>query len=277
MAQAIKTSGGRPLAVVTGASSGIGYALAEQFVENGFDLVIASDSDSIHDAARRLKGRGATVETVQADLATYDGVEKLYNAIQATGKPVDSLAINAGVGVSGEFTNTSLDDELNLINLNVTSAVHLAKRIARDMVDAHHGRIMFTSSIAAVMPAPFLAVYGASKAFLFSFSEALRNELKETGVTVTALMPGPTDTNFFMRAGMEDTKAATGKKADPSDVAREGFKALMKGEDHIFAGSMKVKVQGAMAEILPETVKAEQHRRIAEPGSANGSAGGSRH
>jgi uncharacterized protein len=258
-----------PFAVVTGASSGIGYELANQFAQHGFDLLIAAEDGGIVDAARTLQGQGASVQSVQVDIATTEGVEELYAKIGATGRPVDAIALNAGVGVGGDFVRkTDLQDELRLIALNVTSPVHLAKRVLKDMVGRGQGKVLFTSSIAAVMPAPFEAVYGASKAFLLSFAEALRNELKDTGVTVTALMPGPTETNFFHRAGMDDTKVGASKKDDPAEVARQGFEALMAGDDHVLAGSLKVKAQGMASEILPETVKAGMHRRLAEPGSA---------
>ncbi len=260
----------RPLAVVTGASNGIGYELAKQFAQNGFDLLVTSTGPSINEAAIAFEKLGAQVETVQADLATYDGVETLYNKIKATGRSVDAIAINAGVGVGGDFAReTDLKDELNLINLNVVSSVHLAKRVVKDMVDRHQGRILFSSSIAALMPGPFEAVYAASKAFLQSFSEALRNELKDTGVTVTSLMPGPTDTNFFHRAGMDDTKAGADKKDDPAMVAKQGFEALMAGKDSIIAGSLKTKLQGTVSKVLPDTANAELHRQLTEPGSAN--------
>ena len=260
----------RPLAVVTGASSGIGYELAKQFAQNGFDLLITATGPSIRESAQALELLGASVATVEADLATYDGVEKLYNSIKSNGRPVDAIAINAGVGVGGDFTReTSLQDELNLINLNVVSSVHLAKRVARDLAARGSGRILFTSSIAALMPGSFEAVYAASQAFIQSFAEALRNELKDSGVTVTALQPGPTDTNFFHRAGMDDTRAGAGKKDDPAEVAKQGFEALMAGKDHIIAGSLKTKVQGAMANVMPATANAEMHRKLAEPGSAD--------
>jgi len=182
----------KPFAVVTGASSGIGYELAKQFAQHGFDLLVAAEDAGIAEAARAFEGLGAGVESLQVDLATYDGVENLYAKIASSGRPVEAIALNAGVGVGGDFTRgTELRDELNLIALNVTSPVHLAKRVLKDMVARGQGRVLFTSSIAATMPAPFEAVYGASKAFLLSFAEALRNELKDTGVTVTALMPGP--------------------------------------------------------------------------------------
>lgn len=260
----------RPLAVVTGASNGIGYELAKQFAQNGFDLLVTSTGPSINEAAIAFEKLGAQVETVQADLATYDGVETLYSKIEATGRSVDAIAINAGVGVGGDFAReTDLKDELNLIELNVVSSVHLAKRVLKDMVDRDQGRILFTSSIAALMPGPFEAVYAASKAFLHSFSEALRNELKDTGVTVTSLMPGPTDTNFFHRAQMDDTKAGADKKDDPAMVAKQGFEALMAGKDSIVAGSLKTKLQGTASKVLPDTVNAEGHRQLTEPGSGN--------
>jgi short-subunit dehydrogenase len=259
----------RPVAVVTGASSGIGYELAKQFAINGFDLLIASASSQIENAACDLRGLGAAVETLQVDLATYEGVEKLYDRIQSNSRPLDSAAINAGVGVTGDFArDTDLKNELNLINLNVTSPVHLAKRILPDMIAAGHGRILFTSSIAGTMPAPFEAVYGASKAFLSSFAQAIRNELKDTGVTITALMPGATETNFFHRAGMDDTKLGVSEKDDPTEVAREGFEALMAGRDHVVAGSFKNKLQAAAGHGLPDPMLAEMHRKQSEPGSA---------
>ena len=260
----------RPLAVVTGASNGIGYELAKQFAQNGFDLLVTATGPSVDEAAQTLKGLNAKVETVQADLATYEGVETLYNKIQATGRPVEAIAINAGVGVGGDFVHeTDLDDELNLINLNVVSSVHLAKRVVKDMVNRGKGRILFTSSIAALMPGPFEAVYAASKAFIHSFAEGIRNELKDTGVTVTSLMPGPTDTNFFHRAGMDDTKAGANKKDDPAEVAKQGFEALMSGKDAVIAGSPMTKIQGNVSKVLPDTINAEQHRQLTEPGSAN--------
>jgi uncharacterized protein len=259
----------RPLAVVTGASNGIGYELAKQFAQHNFDLLVTATGPSINEAAQAFEKLGAQVETVQADLATYEGVETLYNKIKATGRSVDAIAINAGVGIGGDFAReTDLKDELNLIELNVVSSVHLAKRVVKDMVDRGQGRILFTSSIAALMPGTFEAVYAASKAFIQSFSQALRNELKDTGVTVTALMPGPTDTNFFHRAEMDDTNVGADKKDDPADVAKQGFEALMAGKDQIIAGSLKTKIMGAASKILPDPLKAEVHRQLTEPGSA---------
>lgn len=263
------SSSSQQFAVVTGASSGIGYELAKQFAEHGFDLLVAAEDDGIDAAAQSLARMGVATTPVQADLATYEGVEQLYAEIKKVGRPLDAIAINAGVGVGGDFTRqTELRDELNLINLNVVSPVHLAKLVLKDMVARGQGRVLFTSSIAALMPGAFEAVYAASKAFVQSFAEALRNELKDTGVTITALQPGPTETNFFHRAGMDDTKVGANKKDDPATVAKQGFEALMSGKDHVVAGSLKTKAQAAMTNVLPATANAEQHRKLAEPGSA---------
>jgi short-subunit dehydrogenase len=258
------------LAVVTGASSGIGLELARQFAENGFDLLIASNSERIQQAAESLRQTGVDVQSVQANLASYEGVEELSNAITSAGRRVDAVAINAGVGVAGDFSrDTDLEAELDLIRLNVISPVHLTKRVVQHMLDQGGGRILYTSSIAGTMPAPFEAVYGASKAFLTSFAQALRNELKGSNVTITVLMPGATETDFFHRAGLEDTKVGASEKDDPAEVAREGFEALMAGKDHVVAGSLKNKVQAAAGHALPDPVVAELHRKQSEPGSAN--------
>jgi len=259
----------RPLAVVTGASSGIGYELARQFAKNGFDLLVTATGPSIDQAAQAFNALGAEVKTVQVDLTTYDGVESLYQEIKSIKRPVDAIAINAGVGVNGAFTETDLKDELKLIDLNIASSVHLAKRVVKDMVDRGNGKVLFTSSIAALMPGPFYSVYAASKAFLRSFSQGLRNELKDTGVTVTALMPGPTETNFFDRAGMEDTKAGKSEKDSPSEVAKQGYEALMEGKDEVLAGSLMTKIEGNVAKVMPETLKAEVHGLLTKPESTD--------
>jgi short-subunit dehydrogenase len=159
-----------------------------------------------------------------------------------------------GVGVSGPFADSDLREQLNLIELNVISPVHLTRRVIQDMLARRAGRILFTSSIAATMPGPFEATYNASKAFLKSFAEGIRSEIKDSGVTVTTLMPGATETNFFHRAGADDTKLGTSEKDDPAEVARDGFEALMAGKDHVVAGSFKNKVQATMSHILPDTV-----------------------
>jgi short-subunit dehydrogenase len=258
----------KPFAVVTGASSGIGREPAREFVQHGYEVLIAAEDDGLDAVAADLQREGAGVEAIRVDLATREGVEQLSGRIAGTGRPVDAIAINAGIGVGGDFAReTDLDAELELIELNVASTVHLAKRVLPGMVERGAGRVLFTSSIAGTMPAPFEAVYGASKAFVVAFSDALRNELKDSGVTVTALMPGPTETNFFHRADMDDTKVGQAEKADPAQVARQGFEALMKGDQHVIAGPLKTKLQGLSNELLPERVKAAAHRMQSEPGS----------
>jgi short-subunit dehydrogenase len=254
--------------VVTGASSGIGLELARQFAEHGFDLVVAAEDEELATAASSLRDTGVSVEAVQVDLATDEGVEQLYARIEAVGRPVDALALNAGIGAGGAFTDTDLADELKLIDLNVRSTVHLAKRVVAGMAARGEGRVLFTSSIASTMPGAFQAVYNASKSFVQSFALALRNELKDTGVTVTSLMPGPTDTEFFERADMLDTRLGAGDKDDPADVARDGFEALMAGEERVVSASLSTKVQAHSGRLLPDGAKAQMHRKMAEPGSA---------
>jgi len=239
----MRDSGGDGLAVVTGASSGIGFELARQFAEHGFDLIVVAEDEGIVGAADELRDLRVEVEPIQADLTRAADVERVWERVRARGRPLAAIAINAGVGVGGPFVDNDLGEELRVIELNVVSVVRLAKYAVRDMVSRGSGRILFTSPIAAELPAPFLAVYGASKSFVQSFAEALHHELKDTGVTVTSLQPGPTDTNFFERAGMMDTKVAVEEKDDPAEVARQGFEALMAGKHRVVAGSVKNKVQ----------------------------------
>lgn len=256
-----------PLAVVTGASSGIGYELAKQFAEHGYDLIIAAEDPAITSAAAALITPSTRVEAIQTDLTTRDGVERLHRAITAARRPVAAAALNAGVGQGGPFLETDLADELEIIDLNITSTVHLAKRLLPGMVEDGEGRMLITSSIASTMPGSFQAVYNASKSFLQSFAQALQNELKDTGVTVTSLMPGPTETAFFERADMLDTKVGQSDKDDPAQVAAQGFDAMMAGKDKVVAGSWKTKAHGLANRVLPDSVKAQAHRDMAEPGS----------
>ena len=259
----------RQLAVVTGASSGIGFELAKVFAENEFDLIVAAEDEELEPAARELNQVGRSVQAVRVDLSRPEGVEELYEKITANGRPVDALALNAGIGAGGDFAReTSLDKELRLIDLNVRSTVHLCKLVLADMVERDDGHILFTSSVASTMPGAYQAVYNASKSFVQSFAEAIRNELKDTEVTITALMPGPTDTEFFERAEMEDTKIGAGAKDDPAEVARQGYDAMIAGKEKVVGGSMKNKLQTAVAGVIPDSAKAEMHRKMAEPGTA---------
>ena len=258
---------GNRLALVTGASSGIGYNLARVFAENGFDLVIASAGERLESAEIDLKKLGTQVTAVQADLATYEGVRELWTAVEAVGRPVDAAALNSGVGVGGLFAETNLDAEVNLVRLNVEGTVHLAKYVVKHMVAQGAGKILFTASIASEMIAPREAVYAASKAFDLSFAKSLRAELEGTGVTVTALQPGPVDTDFFHRAGMDNTQVGQeGKKeSQPYDVAKQGFEALMNGDKHVYAASLTTKIEGAVANFVPDAVKAAMHEKMSKP------------
>ncbi len=255
------------LAVVTGASSGIGYNLAKVFAENGFDLVIGSEPEGLEKAAADFQALGVQVKAVPVDLSTYDGVKNFWGEVESLGRPVDAAAVNAGIGVGGLFAETDLDQEIRLVRTNVEGTMHLTKYLVQHMVKRGEGKILITASIASEMVAPREAVYAASKAFDLSFAKSLRAELEDTGVTVTALQPGPTDTNFFHRAGMDNTKTGQeGKKeSEPYDVAKQGFEALMKGEKHVYSASLKTKFEGAVANIIPDAVKASMHEKQAKP------------
>src|SRR5881394_1156436 len=243
-----KTNAGRSLAVVTGASSGIGFYLAKECAENGYDLLIAADSTELEEAAEKLRSVGVNVQTVETDLATTEGVDELYEA--ANGRPVDILMANAGHGLGHAFLDQDFEEARHVIDTNVTGTVYLIHKVGRKMRRRGKGRILITGSIAGFMPGAFQAIYNGTKAFMDSFSFALRNELKDSGVTVTCLMPGATDTEFFARAEMLDTKVGAGKKDDPADVARVGFEAMMKGEGDAVRG-MKKKIKSAMATVMP--------------------------
>ncbi len=255
------------LAVVTGASSGIGYWLAEELGRRGYDLVVCSAGERLDAAAESFRKSGSQVVKVQADLATREGVEQLWSEVRALGRPVDVACINAGVGVGGLFQETDLDEELNLVALNCASTVQLAKYVVREMTARNEGKILFTASIAGEMVAPREAVYAASKAFVLSFAHSVRYELRDTNVTVTALQPGPTDTDFFHRAGMDDTKVGQEGKTEsqPQDVAKQGIEALLAGKDHVYAASAKTKMEGMLANVIPGNVKAAMHEKMAEP------------
>jgi short-subunit dehydrogenase len=258
----------RPLAVVTGASTGIGYELAKVCAQNGFDLVVAADEPEIEAAAEAFRREGAEVVAVEADLSTIEGVTELYEAVKATGRPVDALLANAGRGLGRGFLDQDFEDVIHVIDTNITGTLYLIRLVGRDMRMRGEGRIMITGSIAGFMPGSFHAVYNASKAFLDLFSFALRNELKDTGVTVTCLMPGATETDFFERADLMDTKVAQSKKDDPADVAKTGFEAMMNGDGDVVTGWMN-KLRSAIALVTPSAVLAEMHRGMTEPGSGD--------
>jgi uncharacterized protein len=255
----------RPFAIVTGASTGIGLELAKRCAKEGYDLLIAADEPAIETAATALRSAGAEVEAVQADLATTEGVDKLYAAVK--GRSVDALLANAGRGLGHAFLDQDFDKARRVIDTNVTGTVYLIHKVGNDMRQRNVGRILITGSIAGFTPGSFQAVYNGTKAFLNSFSFALREELKDTKVTVTCLMPGATETEFFKRAEMMDTEVGTSEKDDAAEVASNGFDAMMKGEGDIVSG-LKNKVQSAVANVTPAGVLASQHRKMAQPGTA---------
>jgi short-subunit dehydrogenase len=256
----------RKLAMVTGASTGIGYELAKCCARDGFDLLIAADEPEIFNAADRLRELGATVQAIEADLATTRGVEDLYGA--ANGRPIDALLANAGRGLGKAFLDQNWDAIRHVIDTNVTGTVYLAHKVGNEMRRRGQGRILFTGSIAGFMPGTFQAVYNATKAFVDSFAFALRAELKDSGVTVTCLMPGATETEFFERADLMDTKVGQSKKDDPADVAKIGYDAMIAGKGDVVSGWQN-KLRSAIANITPSGVLAEMHRGMAEPGSGD--------
>lgn len=255
----------RPLAVVTGASSGIGRALARLCAQNGFDLIVVADR-SLQDVAAECTAAGAKVESVETDLSTLKGVDTVLTCIGS--RRVDALLANAGQGLGHAFLDQSFERIRAVIDTNITGTVYLLHRVGNAMRSVGSGRILVTGSIAGLMPGSFQAVYNGTKAFVDSFSGALRNELKDSGVTVTCLMPGATETEFFARADMLDTKVGAGKKDDPADVAKTGFDAMMAGDGDVVAG-MKNKLQAAVAHVMPTSILAEQHRKMAAPGTGS--------
>jgi short-subunit dehydrogenase len=255
----------RPFAIVTGASTGIGLELAKRCAKEGYDLLIAADEPAIQQAAATLRRSGVEVAAVEADLGTTAGVDRLYEA--AKGRPVDALLANAGRGLGHAFLDQEFAKVKRVIDTNVTGTVYLIHKIGNDMRRRNAGKILITGSIAGFMPGSFQAVYNGTKAFLNSFSFALREELKDTKITVTCLMPGATETEFFKRAEMMDTKVGTTEKDDAAEVADIGFEAMIKGEADVVSG-FKNKVQSAAANVMPSGVLASQHRKMAEPGTA---------
>ena len=259
-----KDSHAGELAVVTGASTGIGYELARRCAIEGFDLIVAADEPRIVEAAAHFRELGAQATPIQADLATLEGVDKLYNAAQ--GRFVDVLMANAGRGLGGGFLDQNFEEARRVIDTNITGTIALIQKVGRDMRAHRMGRILITGSIAGFMPGTYQAVYNGTKAFLDNFAFALRAELKDTGVTVTCLMPGATETEFFERAHMTDTKVGQSEKDDPAYVAGLGFDAMMNGEGDVVTGWMN-KLRSAIANVTPASILAEQHRSMAEPGS----------
>jgi short-subunit dehydrogenase len=256
-------------AIVTGASTGIGFELAHLAAGDGYDLLIVADEPLIESAGADLRRYGVDVKSIEADLSTFDGVDTLLAA--AGGRPVDILCANAGHGLGHGFLDQSPADWQHVIDTNVVGTLYLLQKVLKPMAIRGEGRVMITGSIAGFMPGTYQAVYNGSKAFIDSFADALRAELENEGhdgVTITTLMPGATETEFFDRAGMADTSVGTAKKADPSKVARDGWTHMMNGGGDIVSG-WKNKIQAAAAHILPHGVTAALHKNMAEPGSGS--------
>ena len=249
--------------VVTGASSGIGLELARLAAKDGCDLLLVADRDLSEGEAAAKSAGAASVETVQADLATPDGLESLMNAIGD--RPVDALLSNAGHGLGDAFLDQEWDDIAHVIHTNVTGTTWLIHEIGQRMRARNAGRILVTGSIAGHIPGSFQLVYNSTKSYVDYFCFGLRNELQDTDVIITCLMPGVTDTEFFERAEMENTDAGeSDSKAEPAKVAKDGYDALLDGEAHTVSGFMN-KVQDAFAGIIPDTVLAQMHRKMAKP------------
>lgn len=255
----------RAFAIVTGASTGIGLELAKCCAEAGYDLLIVADEPEIHAAAEMIRRPGQSVESIEADLAKTEGVDRLLAATR--GRPVTALLANAGRGLGRAFLDQEFVDIRQVIDTNVTGTLYLIHRVGCAMRARGDGKILITGSIAGFMPGTYQAVYNGTKALLDSFAFALRAELKDTGVTVTCLMPGATETEFFARADMLDTKVGTEKKMSAEEVAKLGFEAMQKGEEDVIAG-WNNKLRAAISRLMPSTALAEQHRKMAAPGTA---------
>jgi short-subunit dehydrogenase len=256
----------RPLALVTGASNGIGLEIARELARRGYDLVVTGRSERTDEVAAELRRLGVQAHPVRANLADYDAVEALWASTLAVGRPLELAVLNAGIAVGGAFADIALADDLHLIDVNVKSVVHLAKRVVVDMIPRRRGRILMTSSVSATQPTPYETTYGPSRAFVYMFAESLRAEVAEHGITVTALLPGATDSDFHARAGLQNTKFGDNSwKNDKREVARQGVEAVLAGRDAVVGGNRATKFAVLRNRFLPERVKAARHARDARP------------
>lgn len=252
-------------ALITGATSGIGYELAKLFAKDKYNLVIvARDSGELDRIATELQSGGLQVHTIAKDLFQKESAQEIYNEVRSKGINIDILVNDAGQGHYGKFEDTDLEKELNIIQLNIISCVTLTKLFLKDMLSKNEGKILNLGSIAGEAPGPYQSVYHGTKAFVNSWSAAIRNELKDTNISVTVLLPGATDTDFFNKADMQDSKILDTKLSKPEDVAKDGYEALMSGDDKIISG-LKNKVQVAMANVLPDSVASETMGKQQEP------------
>jgi len=245
-------------ALITGASSGIGYELAKLFAADKYNLVLVSrNQQELDNRAAELRQQGVEVITIAKDLFNRQEAFDLYDEVKSRGLHIDVLVNDAGQGLYGEFKDTDINRELGIIDLNVASLVILTKQFLQDMVSRNEGKILQLASIASKVPGPWQSVYHGTKAFVLSFTEAIREELKDTNITITALMPGATDTDFFDKAGMQNSKMLEDKSSlsNAADVAKDGYDALQDGKDKIISG-LKNKVQIAMTNLTPDSTVA---------------------
>ena len=261
----------RPLAFVTGGSSGIGYELAEQLARHDYDVAISGSSDRVHQSAERLRAFGGEAWSHQADASTYQGVETFWRFVEALGRPVDAAVLNVGIATGGAFADTAVEDHLRVLAINVTGTTHMAKRVVDHMVANRSGRILIVSSISATTPTPYEGVYGGTKAFGYNLAESLREELREHGISVTALLPGATDSDFHSNAGMgADTPVGRLKKFPKEEVGRLGYEGLIAGEDMVVGGDEDARASLASHLTTPEPVKAAAHARLVRPSPVAG-------
>jgi len=253
-------------ALITGATSGIGYELAKLFANDGYNLIIVARNQQELDAkAAEFSGKDVNVITISKDLSTDNGPFEVYEEVKAKGIQVDVLVNDAAQGQYGKFVETDIQRELEMVRLNIIGYLVLTKMFLKEMVARNEGKILQVASIGGKLPGSMQSVYHATKAFIVSHTDALVNELKDTGVTITALLPGPTDTDFFNKAGMEDTVMVQETSlSDPAKVAKDGYEALMSGDDSVISG-MKNKIQVGMANVLPDSVSAKMVEKQMEP------------
>lgn len=254
-------------ALVTGGTSGIGYELVKLLAADGYNLIIVArhENDLIRIANEIKENFSVDVVSIAKDLFNPENAFDLYNQVKTKNLRVDILINDAGQGVYGEFKDTDVRRELNIINLNISSLVVLTKLFLKDMLAHDQGRIMNLSSIASKIPGPWQSVYHGTKAFVQSFTEAVRSEVKETNVTLTALLPGATDTDFFNKADMEQSKIVQeGKLDDPVTVAKDGYEAMMKGDDKVISG-WKNKMQVTMANMTSDRTAADKMKKQQAP------------
>src|SRR2546423_5727713 len=254
-------------ALITGATSGIGYEFCKLFTADGYNIVLVARTEKrLNEVANELLRKfNVEVFTIVKDLFCKDSAKEIYDEVKQKGITITALVNDAGQGEYGFFAETELEREIDIIQLNITSLISLTKFFVKSMIERNEGKILNVASLIADYPSPLLAIYAATKAFVLSFSEALANELKDTNITVTALQPGVTDTDFFYKAGENITMHYQEMElSDPAKVAKDGYEALMKGKDKIVSGQ-KNKLQSLMSNLKPESKLAESMRKQNAP------------